>query len=217
MKVRRLTSALAAAALTATTFAAAASPTQATESPLGTRSLATVLAADGHGFDSNWNDFDLVDRYVLRVLRLKPTSALAVLTQGDQRLTAFVPTDRGFRIMGEIILDHRFASERALFKALWRAAGGTRAERVATVENILLYHLVADRPLTARRLVHLAPTSLTTMQGGSVRVRVRNGNLVLLDHDPVSPRSRVVAPNINKGNRQIAHGISQVLRPVNLP
>jgi uncharacterized surface protein with fasciclin (FAS1) repeats len=212
MKVRRLTSAIAAVALTATTLAVA-TPAQSAEKPLGTRSLATVLAADGHGFDSNWKDFDVVDRLVLRVLRLKPTSKLAVVTDGNRRLTAFVPTDAGFRRVGEALLGRRYTSEKALFRALWAAADRTRAGRVATVENILLVHLVAGKTLTARRLACLAPTALTTMQGGKVRVRTPHGNLVLVDRDPISPRARVVAPNINKGNRQIAHGITPMLSP----
>ncbi|WP_310526492.1 hypothetical protein [Nocardioides sp.] len=31
-----------------------------------------------------------------------------------------------------------------------------------------------------------------------------------------NPRVRVAAKNINKGNKQIAHGINRVLRPIDL-
>ena len=65
--------------------------------------------------------------------------------------------------MGVVLLERRYDSERALFRALWAVSGETRAERVAAVENILLYHLVAGRTLPARRLVCLDPTSLGTM------------------------------------------------------
>ena len=52
MKNRRLTAGLTALALSGTAVAAAAAPAQAAERP-GTQSLATVLAADGKGFDRN--------------------------------------------------------------------------------------------------------------------------------------------------------------------
>ena len=39
----------------------------------------------------------------------------------------------------------------------------------------------------------------------------------LKDKDPNAADAYVVAPNLNKGNRQIAHGVSQVLRPLDLP
>jgi hypothetical protein len=46
---------------------------------------------------------------------------------------------------------------------------------------------------------------------------VRSGSLLkLVDPDPDDANPSVVRPNINKGNQQIAHGISQVLRPVHL-
>ena len=39
----------------------------------------------------------------------------------------------------------------------------------------------------------------------------------LIDADRNDGNPRVVAFNINKGNRQIAHAINRVLRPVDLP
>ena len=38
----------------------------------------------------------------------------------------------------------------------------------------------------------------------------------LLDADRNDANPRIVQRKINKGNRQIAHGINRVLRPVNL-
>lgn len=216
MRLRHLAAACTAVVLSTTTFVATASPAQTAQHRLGTRSLATVLAADGHGFDTNPGDFDVLDRFVTRILRLKPSSRLAVLTHGGQRLTAFLPTDGAFRRTAEQVLDHRFASERRLFRALWAASGDNRAERIATSEGILLYHVVGGRTITYRHLLRAAPTSLTTLQGGTVRVRVRDGRVVLIDHDADSPNARVIPAlrNINKGNRQIGHGISLVLSPV---
>ena len=37
-----------------------------------------------------------------------------------------------------------------------------------------------------------------------------------MDRDPNARNPRVIAPDINKGNKQIAHGINRVLRPLDL-
>ena len=54
--------------------------------------------------------------------------------------------------------------------------------------------------------------------GGVVRVDVRHHPLriKLLDADRNDANPRIVDRNINKGNRQIAHGINRVLRPMDL-
>ena len=54
----------------------AAPPASAHTSSSGNRSLASVLAKDGSGFDRNWNDFDIVDNAVHAVLKAKPNSAV---------------------------------------------------------------------------------------------------------------------------------------------
>ena len=63
----------------------------------GTRSLATVLAADGNNFDKTWGDFDVLDRAVRTVLG-RQAGQPGRGPRGRQRaLTAFLPTDRAFR------------------------------------------------------------------------------------------------------------------------
>ena len=54
--------------------------------------------------------------------------------------------------------------------------------------------------------------------GGIVRVDVRKSpkRVKLLDADRNDANPRIVAKDINKGNRQIAHGINRVLRPLDL-
>jgi hypothetical protein len=61
--------------------------------------------------------------------------------------------------------------------------------------------------------------ALTTAQGGTITVRVpfrRAPLVVLVDQDPDDRNPFVVRFNLNKGNPQIAHGVSRVLRPVDL-
>lgn len=212
MNLRRLTSSLAALTLTGTGLVAATAPTQASTShhPPGTRSLAQVLAMDGHGFDHNPRDFDIADKFVMRVLAAKPHSPLAILTKGRQPVTAFLPTDGAFRRAAVDIVGKRFTSERRVFRALLHVGG------LEGAENVLLYHLVSGQTLTYRQLNSSAPTTLKTMQGGTLRTRVRHGRVLVLDRDKASPNARVIPAlsNINKGNRQIAHGITSVLSPV---
>ena len=66
-----------------------------------------------------------------------------------------------------------------------------------------------------QRVTAFLPTAL---DGAAVTVRVGDGRIKLRDLDRDDANARVIkaARNINQGNRQIAHGISRVLRPVDL-
>ncbi len=217
--IRRLTAAFAVAALGTAGLAApasaagSASAAGAASTPSGHRSLATVLAADGNRFDRNWSDFDIVDRAVHRVLRANPDSKVAVLADGSRPLTAFLPTDRAFRILVTDLTGHRPATERGTFRQLVKLAG------VGTVESVLLYHVVPGATITYRQARHANGATLqTALDGGTLGVRVVHGEVRLRDADTNDRNARVLpaAKNINKGNVQIAHGIDRVLRPLDL-
>ena len=62
--------------------------------PTGTRSLAALLAKDGSGCDKNWSDYHILDNAVWAVLAAKPNSPVAVLADGNDPLTAFLPNRR---------------------------------------------------------------------------------------------------------------------------
>lgn len=178
---------------------------------LGTRSLATVLAADRAGFDRNWRDYDIAEAAVGAVLKAKPNSPVKVLTDGRVPLTAFIPTDQAFRQLATDITKKRYTNEAAVFPAV--ASLG-----IPTVETVLLYHVVPGTTIDYRTALRSDGARLTTAQGGTITVDVRRWHRVyLVDADRDDRNPRVVQPNINKGNRQIAHGIDRVLRPVNLP
>ena len=68
-------------------------------------------------------------------------------------------------------------------------------------------------------LVRAAPTRarLTTAAGPTVKVRVIGRTIYLQDKDPNARNPRVIAVDVNKGNRQIADAIGRVLRPLDLP
>ena len=210
MQVRRLVAAGAAVLLSGTLAVTTLGPAQADSSSLGTRSLAEVLAKDGSGFDHNWHDYDIVDNAVGAVLADKPGSPVGVLAEGKTPVTAFLPDDRAFRILVEDLTGKKPRTEKQTFKAV--AGLG-----IDTVETVLLYHVVPGTRINYRQALKADGVRLTMASGGIVRVDVRKGNRVkLLDADRDDANPRIVRKNINKGNRQIAHGINRVLRPVDL-
>lgn len=215
MSARRILSALAVAGLAGALAAPAASaaPTSNT-APTGTRSLAAVLTADGNQFDRNWYDYDIVTEAVLAVLGAKPTSKVGVLADGTVPLTAFLPNDRAFQSLVADVAGSRLSSEKAVFDAV--AGLG-----IDTVETVLLYHVVPGATITSKQAVAANGAVLTTAQGGTITVRSYSRYLPIIelrdkDTDDRNPFVNPFALDVNKGNKQIAHGITGVLRPVNL-
>lgn len=181
---------------------------------VGHRSLAKVLTSDGNTFDHNRNDFDIVTQAVLAVLKAKPDSPVALLTNGRRRATAFVPTDQAFRVAVYDLTGTWMKRERKVFAAV--ASLG-----IDTVEQVLLYHVVAGKTLTSGKVLADDGAAVTTAQGGAVTLDVINPNTGLvrlqdLDPDDVDPFTVPRLLDLNKGNRQVAHGISYLLRPLDL-
>ena len=181
----------------------------------GTRSLAAVLTADGNQFDSNWYDYDIVTEAVLAVLDAKPGSPVGLLADGTVPLTAFIPNDRAFRVLAYDLTKRWPGTEARTFSALVDAVG------VDAVEQVLLYHVVPGAPITKKAAVNADGAVLTTAQGGTVKVRVYSRYLPIIelrdkDTNDVNPFLNPRALDINAGNRQVAHGIVFVLRPLDL-
>ena len=205
---RRLGALVAGAGLAGATILAAPPATASS----GDRSLAALLTADGNTFDRNSRDYDVVTEAVLAVLAAKPTSPVGVLADGSVPLTAFLPNDQAFRFLVKDLTGNWVRSEKAVFTAV--AGLG-----IDTVETVLLYHVVPGVTITKAQARRADGASLTTAQGGTIGVRVpyRSVPLVILkDADRNDANPFVVRFNINKGNAQIGHGISLVLRPVDL-
>ncbi|MDM7829712.1 fasciclin domain-containing protein [Cellulomonas edaphi] len=219
MSIRRFVSALAAASLATgavVAFAPGASATARTASaPTGTTSLAAVLASDGNTFDRNWYDFDILDQAVGAVLAAKPDSPVAVLADGTVPLTAFIPTDRAFQLLAHDLTHRWYSSEQRVLTALAGAVG------VDAIEQVLLYHVVPGATIDSKTALASDNAVLTTAQGGTIKVDVlskRFGLVRLIDKDrnDVNPFLIPCKLDINKGNKQIAHAITFVLRPVDL-
>ena len=216
MKLRRTLSGIAAglvAALLGTAVAAA--PAQA-QGGLGERSLAAVLTSDGNRFDRNWYDYDIVTEAVLAVLAAKPNSPVKVLTDGSVPLTAFIPNDRAFQALVADLTGKWVRSEEGVFGKLVAAVG------VDAVESVLLYHVVPGATILARDALKADGAALATaLPGAAITVDVKSRFfklIVLKDLDPndANPLVNPFALDINKGNKQVAHGILLVLRPADL-
>ena len=180
----------------------------------GTRSLAAVLGQDGTELDKNWQDFDILEAAVLTVVGAKPSSPVALLTDGSVRLTAFLPTDEAFRDLVGDLTGKKPATEKKVVSQLLSLAD------VDTIEAVLLYHVVAGKTLTSPKVVAAAKqgTKLVTAQGGKVKVVNRKGNITLVDRDPdlADPVVILAGVDVNRGNKQIGHAIDRVLLPIDL-
>ncbi|MGC4897099.1 fasciclin domain-containing protein [Micromonospora sp. DT31] len=216
MNIARLAARLAVgatAAAVATT--AVAVPAQAGGKQPGTRSLAAVLTADKSGFDRNPADFDVLTKAVLTVLQAKPNSPVKVLTDGTVALTAFVPSDYAFR---ELVRDITNARKLPGEKATFDAVAGLGVD---TVESVLLYHVVPGATIDRKAAQKADGAELPTALGATVEVDVQHwwfGRQVrLVDADTNDRDARVVWYDINRGNKQIAHAVDRVLRPIDLP
>ena len=183
----------------------------------GTTSLAEVLTSDKNTFDKNRDDFDILTEAALAVIAAKPDSPVALLADGKTRLTVFAPTDRAFRLLALDLTEKRIRSEKKVFETLVDAAG------VDTIESILLYHVVPGATLTSGKVLKADGSRLTTAMGARFQVRIKQtehgGVKVKLrdkDRDSRNPRAILGSLDINKGNRQVAHAIDRVLRPIDL-
>jgi hypothetical protein len=217
MTLRRTLARLGAVALSGILAAGlAAVPAGATTKTLGERSLAAVLTADGNTFDRNWYDYDIVTEAVLAVLAAKPNSPVGVLADGSVPLTAFIPNDRAFQVLVHDLTGRWPRTEQKTFERLVAAVG------VDAVESVLLYHVVPGATIRAKDAVKADGASLATaLPGASITVDVKSRWLPLivlkdLDRNDANPWVNPRALDINKGNKQVAHGITLVLRPLNL-
>ena len=210
---RRVPALLAASALAL--GAVQATAPAASAKAVGEESLAGLLTSDGNTFDKNRNDFDIVTEAALAVVGAKPGSPVGILADGTKRATVFAPTDQAFRLLLEDLTGKTVKSEKKIFDSLVELAG------VDTIETVLLYHVVAGKTLTSGKVLKADGARLTTAQGGKVKVDIRKKpslSITLKDRDKNDRDPKVIlkAIDLNKGNKQVAHGIDRVLRPIDL-
>lgn len=183
----------------------------------GEQSLAAVLTADGNGtLDDNWYDYDIVTQAVLGVLAAKPDSNVKLLTDGSVALTAFIPNDRAFRLLAKDVNKRWYGTEQQVFDKLVAKLG------IDAIESVLLYHVVPGGPIMASDALQADGAKLATgLPGAEITVDVKGKNVPViilrdLDRNDYNARVNPWATDINDGNQQVAHGITRVLRPINL-
>merc|ERR1712087_592046 len=168
----------------------------------GTTPLSDVIADN--------KKFDVLNDAVGAVLADNPDSAVSVLTDGSVKLTAFAPTDKAFRNLATTLSGKTVKSDA---KALKVVAG----LGLDTVETVLLYHVVPGEYITAKKALKSNQAKLATAADGltvKVKVKKKKGQVFLKDRAPELKNPKVVIPDINKGNKQIAHAINNVLLPI---
>jgi uncharacterized surface protein with fasciclin (FAS1) repeats len=177
----------------------------------GTNSLAAVLTAKS-SYDTDKSNYDILTAAVLAVLQAKPASSVKVLTDGNTALTAFIPNDGAFIDLVTALTGTAPASEQAAFTAV--AGLG-----IDTVESVLLYHVVPGAAIASEAALKANGATLTTaLTGKTIAVSVKGTTITLGDYDKLANDPTVVLEkvDINKGNKQLAHGINGVLLPVAL-
>ena len=153
---------------------------------------------------------------MLGVLAAKPNSNVKLLTDGSVALTTFIPNDRAFRLLAHDVTHKWLGSEKKVFDRLVAKLG------IDAIEKVLLYHVVPGGPILAKDALKADGAKLATaLPRASITVDVKGRNVPVivlrdLDRNDYNPRVNPWATDINEGNRQIAHGITRVLRPINL-
>jgi uncharacterized surface protein with fasciclin (FAS1) repeats len=199
-----------AAAIGAATLLSVAAIAPAAQANEGETSLATVLEVGDSKFDRDFADFDILTRAAETVLAAKPDSNVKLLADGSVALTVFAPTDRAFMNLASALTGKKIKTEAAAFKAV--AGLG-----VDTVEQVLLYHVVPGAPILSQDALKANGAKLqSAVDGKTIGVRVTSKPAIILkDYAPKIANPRVILSkvDINKGNKQVAHGINGVLLP----
>jgi hypothetical protein len=135
---------------------------------------------------------------------------------GTVALTAFVPNDLAFKVLAKDLTGRWYFSEQRTFSALAGAVG------VDALEQVLLYHVVPGATIDSRTALRSDGAVLTTaLEGATFEVDVISRLFAVIrlrdaDRNDVDPILDRKALDLNQGNRQIAHGLWFVLRPLDL-
>ncbi len=185
----------------------------ASQAAEGTTSLATVLKAGQAKFDKDFADYDILTKAVEAVLAAKPNSPVKVLADGNTAVTAFIPNDQAFINLASALTGKKVSSESAAFTAV--AGLG-----IPTVEKVLQYHVVPGPAILSEAALQANGAKLKSALNGKTigaRVNASAPSITLVDKAPNlgNPKVILTQVDINKGNKQVAHGIDGVLLPMN--
>ena len=181
---------------------------KAEDEPLKSMPLTEVLNLKSASFDNNFNDFDVFTSIWMDVWGQLPESPVQAIANGNTALTAFVPTDRAFRKLVTYLTGKTIKSEAAVADAVMSLGA-------KTVEKVILYHVVVGNPILSPAALQANGAKLNAASGETFGVRVSGTTITLVDKAKKHTNAVVLLSkvDINKGNRQVAHGINQVLLP----
>jgi uncharacterized surface protein with fasciclin (FAS1) repeats len=181
---------------------------QAEDEPLMSMPLTEVLNLKSASFDNNFRDFDIFTSLWMDVWGQLPESAIQVISDGNTALTAFVPTDRAFQRVVKYLTGKKLKSEA-------RIADAVMSLGAKTVEKVILYHVVVGDPILSPAALEANGAKLNAASGQTIGVRVSGTTITLIDKTKKHTNATVIlsAVDINKGNKQVAHGINQVMLP----
>lgn len=181
---------------------------KAEDEPLMSMPLTEVLNLKNASFDNNFSDFDVFTSLWMDVWGQLPESAIQVISDGNTALTAFVPTDRAFQRVVKHLTGKKLKSEA-------RIANAVMSLGAKTVEKVILYHVVVGDPILSPDALEANGAKLNAASGQTIGVRVSGTTITLVDKAKKHTNAKVIlsAVDINKGNKQVAHGINQVMLP----
>lgn len=181
---------------------------KAEDEPLMSMPLTEVLNLKNASFDNNFSDFDVFTSLWMDVWGQLPESAIQVISDGNTALTAFVPTDRAFQRVVKHLTGKKLKSEA-------RIAAAVMSLGAKTVEKVILYHVVVGDPILSPDALEANGAKLNAASGQTIGVRVSGTTITLVDKAKKHTNATVIlsAVDINKGNKQVAHGINQVMLP----
>lgn len=170
--------------------------------------LTDVLNLPGAEFDRNSADFDIFTSVFMDVWGQLPESPVQAIANGNTALTAFVPTDAAFRSLVKYLTGKTLKTEQAVANAVM----GLGAK---TVEKVILYHVIVGDPILSPDALKANGAKLNAASGETVGVSVKGTTITLIDKVKKykNPTVILAAVDINKGNKQVAHAINQVLLP----
>jgi len=180
----------------------------AADDALKSMPLTEVLNLQGAAFDRNSADFDIFTWVFMDVWGQLPNSPVEAISKGDTALTAFVPTDAAFRNLVKYLTGKTLKSERAVANAVMSLGA-------ETVEKVILYHVIVGDPILSPDALKANGAKLNAASGETVGVKVSGTTITLIDKVKKHKNPVVIlsAVDINKGNKQVAHAINQVLLP----
>jgi hypothetical protein len=190
--------------------------------------LADILAAQGGIGDRNWYDFDIVAGVVQAILENdaddgdsngdgdpKDSPLWLAADPNSPKLTVFLPNDRAFQALAADVLGWKywFADEAKV------AQGLLAKYDLATLEFVVSYHVHVGYVDSATALSVPKGTPLPMLAGGEIEVNPVKWlrTAILSDNDPNDINPTLVRSKLDiQASNGIAHGISFVLRPIDL-